>query len=118
MGTNIPNLRHLRAFCEVARSSGITQASKRIYLSQPAITQAIARLEQQLQTRLFERRSNGMRPTAAGSLFLVRIERALAHLRSGAREAARSGLRKVTQRGHAGSSAHRHPLAASRGARP
>ncbi len=41
----IPNLRHLRVFLAVAELKSITRASENIFLSQPAITQAIAKLE-------------------------------------------------------------------------
>jgi DNA-binding transcriptional LysR family regulator len=94
MRTEIPNLRHLRAFREVAHCRGISAASERVHLSQPAITQAIAKLERQVGTALFERRSGGLRATEAGTLFLGRVERSLAMLRTGAREAVRVGLRK------------------------
>jgi ABC-type branched-subunit amino acid transport system substrate-binding protein len=36
------NLRHLRAFLQVARCGSISGASERVFLSQPAITQALA----------------------------------------------------------------------------
>ena len=60
MDRTIPNIRHLRAFSEVASRCSINQASDRIYLSQPAIYQALAKLEQRLGVELFERRSDGM----------------------------------------------------------
>lgn len=94
MNGKLPNIRHLRAFREVAQSRSISKASAEVHLSQPAITQAIAKLEEQLGVSLFERRSDGMLPTEAGSLFLARVERALALLRGGAREAVRLGAKK------------------------
>jgi len=95
--TDIPNIRHLRAFREVARRRSISQAAERVHLSQPAITQAIAKLEGQLGTPLFERRFDGMPTTVAGALFLDRVERTLEGLRVGAREAARVGDRKAAR---------------------
>jgi len=89
-----PNLRHLRAFREVARLGNISRASERVHLSQPAITQAIAGLEALVGAALFERRSDGMAPTEPGRLFLDRVERALGFLEEGAREAARLGQRR------------------------
>lgn len=62
MDLQIPNLRHLRVFLAVCELKSITRASEQIYLSQPAITQAIAKLEKQLETHLFERHSDGMYP--------------------------------------------------------
>ena len=91
LSTTIPNLRHLRAFREVADCRSISRASRTLYLSQPAITQAIARLEKLLDTRLFDRRSDGVFTTESGELFLHRVERAMERLAAGAKEAPRSG---------------------------
>lgn len=87
----IPNLRHLRAFREVAHHKRISAASERVHLSQPAITQAIAKLEGSLGTPLFDRRADGMYPTDVGVMFKPRVESMLEHLRIGAREAIRLG---------------------------
>lgn len=94
MRATLPNIRHLRVFREVARCHGVSAAAEREHLSQPAVTQAIAGLEKQLNVALFERRSDGMFPTPAGAAFLTRVETALDHLRVGAREATRIGLKQ------------------------
>lgn len=91
MIAELPNLRHLRALREVAACGGISQAAERVFISQPAITQAIAKLERQLDMPLFQRLSDGMRPTEAGQLFARRIERALELIRQGGQEAMRIG---------------------------
>lgn len=98
MNPTLLNLRHLRAFREVAECRSISLASKRVHLSQPAITQAIAKLEAQLELPLFERRSDGMHATEPGQQFSVRVERALRHLQAGTREAARLGPEKTARR--------------------
>lgn len=90
----IPNIRHLRAFCEVARRGSISQAAEHVHLSQPAITQAIANLEAAAGAPLFDRRPDGMAVSGVGVLFLDRAERALERLRTGTREAIRIGGRK------------------------
>ncbi|HHI82833.1 MAG TPA: LysR family transcriptional regulator, partial [Rhizobiales bacterium] len=87
------NLRHLRAFREVARHNSISAASSRVFLSQPAITQAIAKLEKTLDTALFERTAAGMFVTTPGGLFLARVNRALDFIATGARQASRLGPR-------------------------
>jgi len=79
------NLRHIRAFCEVARCGGISAAAAKVHLSQPAITQGLAKLELSLQVTLFARSSVGMATTEAGSLLLQRAERALDLIKAGAR---------------------------------
>ncbi|MEJ2466130.1 MAG: LysR family transcriptional regulator [Candidatus Thiodiazotropha sp.] len=94
----LPNLRHLRAFCEVAEHRSITQASEHVYLSQPAITQAIAKLERQLSSQLFERLSDGMYPTEAGRLYAQRAGRALELIRHGCQEAVKLGAESACQR--------------------
>jgi LysR family transcriptional regulator, regulator for genes of the gallate degradation pathway len=94
----LPNLRHLRAFSEVAEHHSITQAAEHVFLSQPAITQAIAKLERRLSSQLFERTSDGMHPTEAGRLYAQRAGRALELIRHGCQEAlkmsAESGRRR------------------------
>ena len=65
-----------------------------VYLSQPAITQAIAKIEASLCVPLFERRSDGMFTTECGRIFLERVERALNLVQFGAKEAVRIGLRR------------------------
>jgi LysR family transcriptional regulator, regulator for genes of the gallate degradation pathway len=82
-----PNLRHLRAFREVARFRGVSAASDAVALSQPAITQAISRLETRLGVSLFKRLSSGMVLTDPGSLFVARIGRMLDQLELGVSEA-------------------------------
>jgi len=98
MQSALPNLRHLRAFCEVAEHRSITQAAERVYLSQPAITQAIAKLERQLSTQLFERLSDGMHPTDAGRLYAQRTGRALELIRHGCQEAFKMGAESGNRR--------------------
>lgn len=79
----ILNLRHIRVFLEVAKGGGITAAANAVNLSQPAITQAIAKLEGVFQQQLFVRGSSGMFLTEAGTLFQVRAQRALSLIREG-----------------------------------
>ncbi|MDX1780963.1 MAG: LysR family transcriptional regulator [Thalassovita sp.] len=82
------NLRHLRAFVLVCRLGGITAAAEAVHMSQPAITQAVAKLEASLGDRLLTRSSRGMYPTEAGDIFLRRCERALNILKQGCSDAA------------------------------
>jgi len=94
MDYSIPNLRHLRAFREVARLHSVSKASKEVYLSQPAITQAIGNMEKRLDTPLFERRSDGMFVTEPGDKFYTRVDRALDILATGVHTAIRLGTRR------------------------
>ncbi len=76
------NIRHLRAFIRTFDLGTVAAAASAINLSQPAVTQAINRLENQLDQVLFERQSTGMRPTAAAELIYPRISAALERLQS------------------------------------
>lgn len=76
------NLRHLRAAAETGRLRSINAAAYAVSLTQPAVTQALARLEGQLGLPLFERRHDGVTPTPAADIFLPRVETALAHIAS------------------------------------
>lgn len=73
----VPNIRHLRAIDAVARNVSVSRASAEINLSQPAVTQAIAKMESTIGRTLFDRRQNGSYPTAAGEVFLHRVRRFL-----------------------------------------
>ncbi|WP_193187630.1 LysR family transcriptional regulator [Nisaea sediminum] len=87
------NLRHLRAFCEAAALGSISRAAEQVHLSQPAVTQAIAKLETLLDAPLFERTADGLNLTGSGKLFLLRAKRALGHIADGARTGGRKGSR-------------------------
>lgn len=76
------NLRHLRAVAKIAELGTVNGAATAVNLSQPAITQALGRIEQALGAPMFERRHDGMALTRAGAIIVPRIEAALAHIRS------------------------------------
>lgn len=66
----VPSLRHLQVLEAVARLNSITRASAEIHLTQPAVTQTIAKLEAGAGAPLFERRITGTYLTKAGELYL------------------------------------------------
>lgn len=78
----------LRAFREVARQGSFTGAALALRISQPAVSQHIARLEQELGCALLERSSRRVRPTAAGDVFLRYVETLLTGLAETRRELA------------------------------
>lgn len=69
MAFEVPNLTLLRHFVAVAEDNGITRASKRLRISQPALSKNIRKLEVMLGTRLFERHASGTELTEAGRRF-------------------------------------------------
>lgn len=97
MDIQIPNLRHLRVFLAVCDLKSITRASEHIFLSQPAITQAIAKLEKQLETQLFERHSDGMYPTESGLTWQKRVIRSLDYLKEATAEVVKEVTNKELQ---------------------
>ena len=60
----------LKYVLEVARVSSITEASKRVFVSQPSLTASIKDLEEELGIRIFERSSKGVNLTHEGEEFL------------------------------------------------
>jgi DNA-binding transcriptional LysR family regulator len=70
-------LEQLRLFQEVADLKSFTLAAKRLYVSQPSISQQIAALERELGFRLFMRDSKKVVLTPAGSFFYEAAAREL-----------------------------------------
>ncbi|HEY0199802.1 MAG TPA: LysR family transcriptional regulator [Rhodanobacter sp.] len=84
------NLRHLDALSVIGRAGSMSAAAHEVNLSQPALAQAIGKIERILGERLFERQPGGMTPTAAGRIMIIRVERALRYLVQGVRLVRRS----------------------------
>lgn len=59
-------LRHFRIFVEVCDTMNMTQAAERLFMSQSAVSQAIAEMEAHYGVRLFERLSRKLYLTQAG----------------------------------------------------
>lgn len=95
------NLRHLRSVAAIARLGSVTAAAQAISITQPAITQALAKLELQLQQPLFERRPDGMTKLPAAAIFAPRVEAALALI--GSRHVTIAGVRALIAVADAGS---------------
>ena len=95
------NLRHVRAMAAIARLGSVTAAAQAISITQPAITQALAKLESQLDHQLFERRPDGMTALPAAKIFAPRVETALAHI--GSRYVTMACLRAMIALADAGS---------------
>jgi LysR family transcriptional regulator of gallate degradation len=72
------NLRHLASVAAVVSRGSVSAAASTVHLTQPAVTQAIARVETQLGAQLFERRTDGMTPLPPARALASRVEQALA----------------------------------------
>ena len=79
----------------------MTRAAKRLQLAQPALSQAIARLEKQLGIKLLERNPRGVTVTPAGAAFLAKAQATLASVED-LNATARSLARDEEGRLHAG----------------
>lgn len=85
------NLRHLRALSAVIAQGSLSAAARTVSLSQPALTQGLAKLERQLDAGLFQRRPDGVTATPGGARMAIRATAAFEHLAAATRGAARGG---------------------------
>jgi len=76
------DLRALEIFVAVVESGSMTAAAKRLSVSQPAVSLAIAHLEEVLEGPLLDRTTRPVRPTSAGVVLLRRALRLLADMRA------------------------------------
>lgn len=74
-----------KTFYIVAKFKSFSEASKKLYVSQPTISNSIKKLEDQLDTKLFYRRTDGVSLTADGKEILSYIEKSYNLLMSGTR---------------------------------
>lgn len=70
-------LRHLRYFLAIYDAKSFSGAAKRLHVTQPTLSHQIRQLEDELGTRLFERRGVRTAPTAAGELFRIHAGQAV-----------------------------------------
>jgi DNA-binding transcriptional LysR family regulator len=80
-------LRLLRTFLAVADSGSVRVAAESLFVSQPAVSGAIASLERELGVALVARRGRGLRLTAAGTAFADDVRTSLGLLDYGSRRA-------------------------------
>lgn len=71
------DLRHLRSFVVVAEEAHIGRAAARLFITQPALSRQMQRLEREVGAQLLVRTARGVELTAAGSELLVRARVAL-----------------------------------------
>jgi DNA-binding transcriptional LysR family regulator len=88
-------LRHLRYFVGVARHLSYSEASRRLHVAQPAISQTILDLEDEVGARLLHRTKRSVELTAAGAAFLHEAEQILAHANEAAQLARRAARGEV-----------------------
>ena len=72
-----------RIFNAVAETGNLSRAAKELYISQPAISKAISKLESNLDTTLFIRNSRGVSLTQEGEYLYGQVKHAFACIRNG-----------------------------------
>ena len=77
------NLSSYWIFYVVANTGNISKAARELYISQPAISKAIQKLEEALGCSLFSRSSRGVTLTEEGTLFYEHVRAAFEALTSG-----------------------------------
>jgi DNA-binding transcriptional LysR family regulator len=88
-------LRHLRYFAAVARHLNYSEASRRLHVAQPAISQTILDLEGELEVKLLLRTKRSVQLTAAGAVFLREAEEILRRANEARRLAQRASRGEV-----------------------
>ena len=86
------NLSQYKIFYEVAKAGNISKAAKELYISQPAISKAISKLEDSLGLSLFTRSSRGVQLTTEGEILFNHAKEAFDALDRGEEE-----LRRIQQ---------------------
>ena len=71
------NLELYRVFYKVAKCGNISLAAEELFISQPAVSKSIKKLEDVLGITMFSRNSRGVKLTKEGGVFYKYVERAL-----------------------------------------
>lgn len=96
---DLPSTTEIRQFQAVAEVQSFSEAARRFGLSTAAVSATIARLEQLLSVRLFERTTRKVRLTHEGEVFLKHCQEALFHIEAGVQETrqAQTGLSGIVR---------------------
>lgn len=91
------SLDSLRVFEAAARLRSFTAAALALGTTQPAVSQQIKRLEEQLGTRLFDRIYRGIELTEAGQMLFEQVHQGLQAMEDGIAQTSGRGQREVLQ---------------------
>lgn len=80
------DLLQLKYFQTVARTEHITKAAEELHISQPSLSKVIARLEDDLEVPLFDRKGRQIKLNNYGKTFLRRVNRMFTELEDGKHE--------------------------------
>jgi DNA-binding transcriptional LysR family regulator len=90
-------LRHLRYFVAVGEELHFRRAADRLHVAQPAVSEQVRKLEQELGVKLFDRTQRSVALTSAGAAMLEEARRVLRHAEV-AQQAARNAGQRATMR--------------------
>lgn len=76
------DIRSLRYFVEVVQLNGFSRAAERLFVTQPAISRSIQKLEQELGYTLLVRENDGVRLTDEGEILLSHAKQILKQFNS------------------------------------
>lgn len=85
------NLNLYYIFYVVAKCGNISTAAGKLFISQPAISKSISKLEQNLDAALFLRSSRGVTLTPAGELLFKQVDAAFSAIRHGEEQLKKAG---------------------------
>ena len=88
------NLKQALYVKTIAQEGGITAAAKKLYISQPSLSQMLRQIEEEVGLELFDRSRSPFRPTYAGERYLY-----AATVMLGAEERMRNELQEIRQEG-------------------
>lgn len=77
------NLQHLYYFLDLARTKSFSISADKLYISQPALSKAIKKLEEELQVLLFNREGSETHLTNEGLIFYEYISKSLNNIDKG-----------------------------------
>ena len=87
---NSENLNLYYIFYITAISGNISNAAKKLYISQPAVSKAISKLESNLEVTLFTRSSRGVKLTQEGEILFEQLKEAFHSIEKGEDDLKRS----------------------------
>ena len=90
-------LRHLRYFTAVVKWNGYREASRRLHIAQPAISQTVRDLEEELGLQLFSRAKRVAQLTPGGELFYAEALHTLAQAEAAINTAKRAAKGEIGQ---------------------
>lgn len=88
-------LRLLQYFLVLAEEQNFCRAARRLHIAQPSLSQQIRRLEQKLETELFDRTARPLRLTSAGQFLLADARYLVDEMEATVREVRRAGRGEV-----------------------